>query len=77
MGIFYVFILPVIGEIFGTTFMEMGYQFSIFYELHYVEMMYAIMLLMGFSDLFIDRVLVKYAGNLIQKKGNEYQYKQL
>jgi len=60
------------GEmIFGTTIMGMGYQFSMFCNLHNVEMMYAIMLLMGFSGLFIDRVLLKYAGNLIQKKGSD------
>jgi len=58
------------GEmIFGTTIMGMGYQFSMSCDLHNVEMMYAIMLLMGFSGLFIDRVLIKYAGILVKKIG--------
>ncbi len=57
------------GEmIYRTTIMGMGYQFSMFCDLHNVEMMHAIMLLMGFTGLFIDRVLLKYAGNLIKKK---------
>lgn len=59
------------GEmLYGTTIMGMGYQFSMSCDLHNVEMMYAIMLLMGFSGLFIDRVLLKYAGNLIKKIGS-------
>ena len=58
------------GEmIFRTAIVGMGNQFSMFYDLHNVEMMYAIMLLMGFSGLFIDRVLLKYTENLIRKKG--------
>ena len=60
-----------IGEMmFGTTMVGMGYQFSSFIDLHNVEMKYAIMLVMGFTGLFIDRVLLKYAGNLIKKKGS-------
>lgn len=63
-----------IGEmIFRTSFVGMGYQFSMFSDMHNVEMMYAIMLLMGFTGLFIDRVLLKYAGNLIEKKENDYR----
>lgn len=58
------------GEMIGITTVGMGYQFSRFIDLHNVEMMYAIMLLMGFTGLFIDRVLLKYAGNLIKKKGS-------
>jgi len=58
------------GEmIFRTAIVGMGYQFSMSYDLHNVETMYAIMLLMGFTGLFIDRVLLKYVGNLIQKIG--------
>jgi len=57
-----------IGEmIFRTAIGGMGSQFSWFFDLHNVEMMYAIMLLMGFSGLFIDRVLIKYAGYLVKK----------
>lgn len=48
----------------------MGYQFSMFYDLHNVEMMYAIMLVIGFTGLFIDRVLIKYAENLVKKIGS-------
>jgi len=61
-----------IGEMmFGTTMAGMGYQFSIFSDRHIVEMKYAIMLVMGFTGVFIDRVLLKYVGNLIQKKGSD------
>lgn len=60
-----------IGEmIYGTTIVGMGCQFSMFYNLHHVELMYAIMLLMGFTGLFIDRVLIKCVGYLIKKKGS-------
>ncbi len=60
-----------IGEmLFGTTIVGMGSQFSMFSHLHNVEMMYAIMLFMGFTGLFIDRVLLKYAGNLVKKIGS-------
>ena len=49
-----------IGEmIIGTNMVGMGYQFSMFYDLHNIELLYAIMLLMGFTGLFIDRVLLK------------------
>ena len=59
------------GEmIYGMAIGGMGYQFSMFCHLHNVEMMYAIMLVMGFTGLFIDRVLLKYAGNLVKKIGS-------
>ena len=49
-----------IGEmIIGTNMVGMGYRFSMFYDLHNIELLYAIMLLMGFTGLFIDRVLLK------------------
>lgn len=49
-----------IGEmIIRTNMVGMGYQFSMFYDLHNIELLYAIMLLMGFTGLFIDRVLLK------------------
>jgi ABC-type nitrate/sulfonate/bicarbonate transport system permease component len=41
-----------------------GYQLSMCYHLHDIEMMYAIMLVMGFTGLFVDRVL-KYVGNVV------------
>jgi len=60
-----------IGEmIFGITIGGIGSQFSWFIDLHIVDMMYAIMLLMGFTGLFIDRVLIKCVGYLIKKKGS-------
>lgn len=37
---------------------------SVCYFLHNMEMMYAIMLIMGFTGLFVDRVL-KYVGNVV------------
>jgi ABC-type nitrate/sulfonate/bicarbonate transport system permease component len=33
-----------------------------------MEMMYAIMLVMGFTGLFVDRVLLKYLGNKLVRK---------
>nr|QNO53844.1 hypothetical protein ALDDBJOO_00020 [Methanosarcinales archaeon ANME-1 ERB6] len=57
--------LRIGGEMmFGTTTVGLGYQLSQCYFLHNMEMMYAIMLLMGFIGLFVDRVL-KYAGNVV------------
>jgi len=53
------------GEMtFGTTTVGLGYQLSKCYLLHNMEMMYAIMLVMGFTGLFVDRVL-KYVGNVV------------
>jgi len=55
------------GEMmFGIT--GIGYQLSQCYFLHNTEMMYAIMLVMGFTGLFVDRVLLKYVGNKIVRK---------
>ena len=48
----------------GITTVGLGYQLSQCYFLHNMEMMYAIMLLMGFTGLFVDRVL-KYVGNVV------------
>ena len=57
------------GEMtFGTTTVGLGYQLSQYYFLHNTEMMYAIMLIMGFIGLFVDRVLLKYVGNVIKRK---------
>ncbi|MGB2842477.1 MAG: hypothetical protein WBC40_08395 [Halobacteriota archaeon] len=48
----------------GITTVGLGYQLSECYFLHNMEMMYAIMLIMGFTGLFVDRVL-KYVGNVV------------
>jgi len=45
----------------------LGTQLSIFYHLHNLEMVYAIMLIMGFTGLFVDSVL-KYMGNKIKER---------
>lgn len=71
LGFFMCLSFRFIGEMmFGTTIVGMGYQFSMFYDRHIVEMEYAIMLLMGFTGLFIDRVFIKCVGYLIKKKGS-------
>nr|QNO57396.1 hypothetical protein MLPLCDNK_00018 [Methanosarcinales archaeon ANME-1 ERB7] len=45
----------------------LGGQLSIFYHLHNLEMVYAIMLIMGFTGLFVDSVL-KYMGNKTKER---------
>lgn len=45
----------------------LGTQLSIFYHLHNLEMVYAIMLIMGFTGLFVDSVL-KYMGNKTKER---------
>ena len=42
-----------------------GYILSKYAYFHNVEMMYAILLAMGFTGLFVDRVLLKYVGNVV------------
>jgi len=60
--------LRISGEMMlGTTTVGLGYLLSQCYFLHNIEMMYAIMLLMGFTGLFVDRVL-KYVGNVVVGK---------
>ena len=44
-----------------------GYILSKYAYFHNVEMMYAILLAMGFTGLFVDRVL-KYVGNVVIRK---------
>ncbi len=44
-----------------------GFQLSWCYGLHNMEMVYATMLVMGFTGLFVDRVL-KYVGNMVKEK---------
>ncbi|RZB32495.1 MAG: hypothetical protein SRB1_01296, partial [Desulfobacteraceae bacterium Eth-SRB1] len=46
----------------------LGPKLSQCYFLHNMEMMYAIMLVMGFTGLFFDRVLLKYLGGKIIRK---------
>ena len=52
----------------GISNRGIGYILSKYVYFHNVEMMYAIMLLMGFTGLFVDRVLLKYMGNKIIRK---------
>lgn len=60
--------LRIGGEVmFGMVGEGLGYQLSWCYTLHNMEMVYAIMLIMGFTGLFVDRVL-KYAGTLVKEK---------
>ena len=56
-----------VEEMLGMSTGGIGYQLSMCYHLHNIEMMYAIMLIMGFTGLFVDRVL-KYAGTLVKEK---------
>ena len=53
------------GEMFGIT--GIGSQLLMCYTLHNMEMVYAIMLVVGFTGLFVDRVL-KYVGNMVKEK---------
>ena len=65
VGFLLCFSFRIGGEMtFGTTTVGLGYQLSKCYLLHNMEMMYAIMLVMGFTGLFVDRVL-KYVGNVV------------
>ena len=49
----------------GITNRGIGHILSKYAYFHNVEMVYAIMLLMGFTGLFVDRVLLKYVGNVV------------
>jgi len=49
----------------GISNRGIGYILSKYVYFHNVEMVYAIMLLMGFTGLFVDRVLLKYVGNVV------------
>nr|QNT35709.1 hypothetical protein HAHEADPM_00043 [uncultured Methanosarcinales archaeon] len=55
------------GAMFGISNAGIGSQLLMCYNLHNMEMVYAIMLIMGFTGLFVDRVL-KYAGTLVKEK---------
>ncbi|CAD6492069.1 MAG: hypothetical protein DIAAKJNI_00215 [Candidatus Argoarchaeum ethanivorans] len=57
-----------IGGEMGITRVGLGHLLSQCYFLHNMEMMYAIMLVMGFTGLFFDRVLLKYLGGKIIRK---------
>lgn len=59
--------LRIDGEM-GITGVGLGNLLSQCYFLHNMEMMYAIMLVMGFTGLFFDRVLLKYLGGKIIRK---------
>lgn len=56
--------LRIGGEIVEISGDGLGPKLSQCYFLHNMEMMYAIMLVMGFTGLFVDRVL-KYVGNVV------------
>ena len=49
----------------GISNRGIGYILSKYAYFHNVEMMYAILLAMGFTGLFVDRVLLKYVGNVV------------
>jgi len=51
----------------GISNRGIGYILSKYAYFHNVEMVYAIMLLMGFTGLFVDRML-KYVGNVVIRK---------
>ena len=51
----------------GISNRGIGYILSKYAYFHNVEMMYAILLAMGFTGLFVDRVL-KYVGNVVIRK---------
>ncbi len=54
------------GEmVIGIT--GIGHQLLMCYGLHNMEMVYAIMLIMGVTGLFVDRLL-KYVGDLVKEK---------
>nr|QNO45879.1 hypothetical protein GMLOODHH_00009 [Methanosarcinales archaeon ANME-2c ERB4] len=55
------------GAMFGISNAGIGSQLLMCYNLHNMEMVYAIMLIMGFTGLFVDRVL-KYGGTLVKEK---------
>ena len=50
----------------GMSGEGLGYQLSWCYHLYNMETVYAIMLIMGFTGLFVDSVL-KYVGNLVKE----------
>nr|QNO53054.1 hypothetical protein GKHFHOKN_00030 [Methanosarcinales archaeon ANME-1 ERB6]QNO53597.1 hypothetical protein BBDCAPAO_00034 [Methanosarcinales archaeon ANME-1 ERB6] len=60
--------LRIGGEIVEISGDGLGPKLSQCYFLHNMEMMYAIMLVMGFTGLFVDRVLLKYLGNKLVRK---------
>jgi len=65
VGFLLCFSFRIGGEMmFGITRVGLGNLLSECYYFHNTEMMYAIMLLMGFTGLFVDRVL-KYVGNVV------------
>jgi len=69
VGFLLCFSFRIGGEMmFGITRVGLGNLLSECYYFHNTEMMYAIMLLMGFTGLFVDRVLLKYVGNKIIRK---------
>jgi ABC-type nitrate/sulfonate/bicarbonate transport system permease component len=50
----------------GAPITGIGHQLSQCYVLHNMELMYALMLIMGFTGLFVDRVLT-YVGTVVPR----------
>ena len=61
----------------GISSRGIGHILSKYAYFHNVEMVYAIMLLMGFTGLFVDRVLLKYVGNVVIGKEEEIKEKKV
>ena len=59
--------LQISAGVYLISVAGLGTQLAMCYHLHNTDMMYAIMLIMGFTGLFVDRVL-KYAGTLVKEK---------
>lgn len=59
--------LQISGGIYLISGEGLGNQLSIFYHLRNLEMVYAIILILGFTGLFVDRVL-KYMGYKTKEK---------
>jgi ABC-type nitrate/sulfonate/bicarbonate transport system permease component len=63
VGFLLCFSFRIGGEV--ITHVGLGYQlFAKYYYLHNMAVVYAVMLVMGFTGLFVDRVL-KYVGNIV------------
>ena len=56
-----------IGFVELTGITEIGSQLARYYFLHNMEMLYAIILCIGFTGFFVDRVL-KYVGKMVERK---------
>ena len=59
--------LQISAGVYLISVAGLGTQLAMCYHLHNTDMMYAIMLIMGFTGLFVDSVL-KYMGNKIKER---------